>query len=163
MKEISSTTTTISLREERPDDASFLFDLYASTREDEIASWGWDAEARSSFLELQFRAQDGSYRAQYPNADRQVILSGERPIGRLLVDRMGDDMVLVDIALLPEVRGLGIGSTLIKDLCAEAVATECAIRLQVLLTNPARRLYERIGFVALGDDGVYEQMQWRPA
>lgn len=163
VKRTSGKTPSISLRPELPDDDLFLFDLYASTREEEITAWGWDAETRASFLDLQFRAQQGSYKAQYPGADHEIILADERPIGRLLVDRSGDVIVLVDVALLPASRGLGLGTVLLEALRAEAAETERSIRLQVLLTNPARRLYERIGFTTFGNDGVYQQMEWRPA
>lgn len=162
VKQTSNTTASITLRPERPEDDSFLFDLYASTRQEEMAAWGWDSETRASFLDLQFRAQQGSYRAQYPSADFQIVLADDEPIGSYIVDRSADDIVLVDMALLPESRGRGIGTRLLEAVCTEAAEAKRAVRLQVTLTNPARRLYERIGFTALGSDGVYEQMEWRP-
>ena len=61
----------------------------------------------------------------------------------------------------PGLRGRGIGTGLLKDLLAEAAEKGRPVRLKVVLTNPARRLYERQGFIGLGNDGVYEQMEWR--
>ena len=82
-------------------------------------------------------------------------------VQRILIDHSGPEIVLVDVALLPAVRGRGIGTGLLEDLLAEAREAGRPVRLKVVLTNPARRLYERLGFVGLGDDGVYEQMEWR--
>ncbi len=161
MNESHTGSALFELRPATPEDESFLFELYASTRAEEIASWGWDDETQASFLAIQFKAQQGAYLAQYPSADHKIIVAGCQPIGRLLVDKSDQEIVLVDIALAPEMRGAGIGSTLLKMLLAEAADTGRPIRLHVLLTNPARRLYDRAGFVSLGHDGIRETMEWR--
>lgn len=153
----------ITLRPAQPDDEAFLFDLYASTRREEMAAWGLDDVMLAQMIKMQYAGQQGTYRARFPEADHHIILRGERPVGRLLVDRTGARMVLVDVALAPEARGAGIGTGLVRALQAEAAEKDLPLRLKVVLTNPARRLYERLGFVALGDDGVYEQMEWRSA
>ncbi len=151
----------ITLRPVQPDDEAFLFDLYASTRRDEMAAWGLDDAMLAQMLRMQYAGQQGTYRAQFPEADHHLILHDERPIGRLLVDRAEAAVVLVDVALLPEVRGSGLGTRLLRALQAEAAEQGLPLRLKVVLTNPARRLYQRLGFVGLGHDGVYEQMEWR--
>ncbi len=153
----------VTLRPARPEDQAFLFDLYAGTRRDEMAAWGLDEAMLAALLKMQFAGQQGTYRTQFPEADHHIILHGEQPIGRLLVDRGGEQIVLVDVALLPEARGAGLGTRLLRQLQEEAAAKGLPLRLKVLLSNPARRLYRRLGFVGLGEDGVYEQMEWRPA
>ncbi len=153
--------TAITLRPVQPDDEAFLFDLYAGTRRDEMAAWGLDDVMLAQMLRMQFAGQQGTYRAQFPEADHHIILRHERPIGRLLVDRSGAEVVLVDVALVAEARGSGIGTRLLRALQAEAAEKGVPLRLKVVLTNPARRLYQRLGFVGLDDDGVYEQMEWR--
>ncbi len=155
--------TSITLRPVQPDDQAFLFDLYAGTRHDEMVAWGLDDVMLAQLLRMQFAGQQGTYRAQFPEADHHIILRHERPIGRLLVDRTGTEMLLVDVALVPEARGSGIGTRLLRALQAEAADKGVPLRLKVVLTNPARRLYQRLGFVGLDDDGVYEQMEWRPS
>ena len=55
----------------------------------------------------------------------------------------------------------GVARVSVEDLLAEAAEKGRAVRLKVVLTNPARRLYARLGFIGLGNDGVYEQMEWR--
>ncbi len=154
--------TAITLRPVQPDDEAFLFDLYAGTRREEMAAWGLDEVMLAQILRMQFAGQQGAYRAQFPEADHHIILRHERPIGRLLVDRTGAEMLLVDVALVAEARGSGIGTRLLRALQAEAAEKGVPLRLKVVLTNPARRLYQRLGFVGLDDDGVYEQMEWRP-
>src|SRR2546425_12345536 len=99
----------ISLRPERPEDESFLFELYATTRQDELDAWGWSPAARASFLKLQFKAQQG-YHLSFPQADFLIVLLNGKPIGRLIVDRAENEVRLVDIALLREHRNGGVGA-----------------------------------------------------
>lgn len=150
----------INLRAATPDDEAFLYELYASTRAAELAAWGWDATQQRAFLDLQFRAQRAHY-AQYPNADARIILDDAQPIGRLFVTRSAQELRLVDIALLPAWRGQGIGARLINDLLAEAAQAGLPVRLHVEKSNPAQRLYQRLGFTLIGDAGPYYSMEWR--
>ena len=133
--------------------------LYASTREQEFAVANWDAIQWQTFLNLQFQAQSQHYKAAYPEADHSIVMLDESPIGRLIVDRGQREIIIVDITLSPERRNAGIGSNLLKTLIAEAAAANKTVRLHVLLTNPAARLYERLGFVRVSDDGVYAEMK----
>lgn len=153
----------INLRPAQPDDEPFLFRVYASTRADEMAAWGWDAAQQEAFLRMQFTTQSMSYRAQFPDADHRIIMLADEPVGRILVARTDEGILLVDIALLPERRSAGIGTSLIRDLQAEATQAGLPVHLHVLKTNPAAaRLYERLGFSSIGDDGIYLEMKWQP-
>ena len=154
--------TPVTLRPETPDDETLLRRLYASTREEEFALTGWDEAQRTTFLDMQFTAQRHSYRQQFPDAERLVIERGGEAIGRLYVDRSNDEMRIVDIALLPEHRGAGIGGALLRGVLDEAAAAGKPVSLHVGSSNPARRLYERCGFAALEDDGLHVRMEWRP-
>ena len=155
--------TTIAVRPVTDADEPFLFDLYARNRQAELHAWGLDETMLASFLQMQFAAQQGAYAAQFPRADHDLVLMDEEPVGRIYVQRAADHLLLVDIALLPEVQGQGIGTWLMRALLEEGTAKNLPVRLQVVMTNPAKRLYERLGFVSLGNDGVYEQMRWDPA
>jgi ribosomal protein S18 acetylase RimI-like enzyme len=152
----------ISLRPYRTDDQEFLFKLYASTRMHEIAGFGWPAAQQEMFLRMQFDAQRRSYEAAYPEAEHQIIERDEQPIGRMMVFRKEDSMLLVDIALLTEHRGLGIGGQLIRDLAQQCSRDRVPLGLQVLKANPALRLYERLGFTRTGEDQMYIQMERLP-
>ncbi len=150
------------LRPYRADDQEFLFKLYASTRIHEIAGFGWPAAQQEMFLRMQFDAQRRSYEAAYPEAEHQIIERDEQPIGRIMVFRNEDSTLLVDIALLTEHRGLGIGGRLVRDLVQQCLRDRVPLRLQVLKANPALRLYERLGFTRTGEDQMYIQMERRP-
>jgi ribosomal protein S18 acetylase RimI-like enzyme len=153
----------ITLRPAEPEDEPFLFKVYASTRADEMAAWGLDAAQQESFLRMQFRAQQGTYGMQYEAADHRIIMKGQEPVGRILVNRTEDEILLVDIALLAESRNEGIGSRLIRDLQREARQAGVPVNLHVLKSNEmAARLYERLGFKSVGGDSVYAQMSWLP-
>jgi len=141
-------------------DDEFLWQLYVATREDEIAAWGWTPAQQDAFLRMQYHARRGSYAATYPDAEHSIVLDGETPIGAMIVARSAKEVRLVDIALLPENRGGGIGAHLLRDLMAEAAAAGLPLRLSVLRTNRAQRLYERLGFVATGGDAMYSEMEY---
>lgn len=151
----------LSLRPADSNDEAFLYQLYASTRAEEIAAWDWGVAQQEVFLSLQFRAQQAHY-DEYPNVDHRIILSDGRRIGRLMVSRLEDEVRLVDVALLPEWRGRGTGAALLRDLLAEAALAGKPVRLHVEKSNPAGRLYQRLGFVTIGDQGTHYFMEWQP-
>jgi ribosomal protein S18 acetylase RimI-like enzyme len=153
----------LSLRPPAPSDDPFLFQLYCSTRADEIATWGWDEAQRESFLRLQYTAQTGAYRAQFPGAEHRIVLRDDRPVGRILIHESESEFCLVDIALLPEHRGTGIGAALIRELLARADAAEKPVVLSVTRENPAAALYGRLGFITVADDGVYLRLRREPS
>jgi ribosomal protein S18 acetylase RimI-like enzyme len=129
--------------------------VYASTRTEELAVAPWDDAAKEAFLRMQFSAQDRWYHDQMPDASYQVVLVDGEPAGRLYVERRGDEIRIVDISLLPEHRGKGLGTALLRELLAEADAAGKRITIHVERFNPALRLYERLGFAQIEDKGVY--------
>ena len=149
----------LTLRPATAADRDFLMKVFASTRAEELAVLG-DAGLIETFVKMQFDAQQHTYSGIYPNADSSIILLGDQPIGRLLVDRGGPAAIrLVDIALLPEFRSSGTGSILLKQLINEAVESDRSLVLSVYQFNPALRWYERHGFSKVAEDGLYIQMQ----
>ena len=152
----------VSLRQVRDDDREFLYRVYASTREQELAVVPWDEAQKEAFLRMQFRAQDLHYREHFAAAAYQVIERDGEPIGRLYVDRRDDEIRIIDIALLPDHRGHGIGTALLEDLLTEAAEAGLPVRIHVERANPALRLYHRLGFAPVGDAGVYLLLEWRP-
>ena len=156
------TDTRIRFRPITPEDLPFLADLYAGTRAEELAQTGWSEADRAAFLAQQFRAQHRHYQTHFPDAAFELILLEDTPIGRLYLDRRGDEFRLIDIALLPEQRNRGLGGALLRDLLAEARAAGKPVRIHVEPFNPALRLYRRLGFELLEDKGVHLFMEWRP-
>lgn len=149
------------LRPAGPGDAELLYRIYASTREDELAVVPWDAAQKEAFLRMQFAAQDRYYHATFPDASYDLIVSGERVLGRLYVDRGETAWNVIDLALLPEHRRKGIGTHLLKHVLAEAETAAKPVRMHVERSNPARHLYDRLGFHQIADQGVYLLLEWK--
>lgn len=161
----------IRLREMTPDDLPFLEQLYASTRVEELGQVDWLPEQKEAFLKQQFSAQHQHYRKHFTQADFLLIeqrdqLSGQsdawQRVGRIYLDERGDEIRLIDIALLPDRRNAGLGSMLLEKLLAIAGGRGLAVRIHVEQFNPAARWYRRYGFRLLEDRGVYLFMEWRP-
>jgi ribosomal protein S18 acetylase RimI-like enzyme len=150
----------VSLRLAVEQDEDFQLRVYASTRADELALTGWPEAAQAAFARMQFAAQGKQYTTTYPGARVSIILVGEEPAGRLIVYHGAAEIRVVDIALLPEFRGQGIGEGILRDLQAQARAVGKALRLSVLTDGRARRLYERLGFVPLQGHEIYTEMEW---
>ena len=144
-------------------DRAFLLDVYASTREPELAQLPWDEAAKRAFVEQQFTAQDTDYRRKWPNAAFDVIEVDGQPAGRLYVDRSEVELHILDIALLPDFRGRGLGGRLLRELADEAETAGVPLVIYVERQNPARRLYERLGFRERDDGPVYIRMERPPS
>lgn len=151
----------ITLRPATGEDEDFLRCVYATTREVEMAIVPWDEGQKSAFLDMQFRAQHTFYHAEFPDANYDVIEHDGVGVGRLYVDRRSSDIRILDIAILPDSRNGGVGTFLIREIMAEAAAANKTVSLHVETFNPARRLYDRLGFLPIGDDGLYVLMEWK--
>jgi len=140
------------LRPRTESDESFLFSLYADTRDD-VDTFGWNPDQLRAFLGLQYRARERSFALRHPSAQSDIVVVQGRAVGRLLVDRRADRIHLVDIALRGEHRGTGIGSQLLVTLQEEAALVGRPLCLQVRRGSPAMTLYLRLGFVPVGRVG----------
>ncbi|HEY2084307.1 MAG TPA: GNAT family N-acetyltransferase, partial [Verrucomicrobiae bacterium] len=157
---MSADSKVITVRPETPQDEVFLFELYASTRQEELDAWGWPPEMRSAFLAMQFKASQG-YHSAFPDAEFQIVLLNGANAGRLVLHRTREELLLVDIALLPRYRNAGIGSALLRKIFGEAAATSRPLRLKVLKGNRAERFYQRLGFKKTGETELHIDMEWR--
>jgi ribosomal protein S18 acetylase RimI-like enzyme len=149
----------VSTRPASASDRDFLFQLYASTRREEMEPWGWTAEQQMGFLRGQFEARRASYAAAYPTAEESILLDAGVPVGAITVSRAPLEYRLVDIALLPEHRNRGMGPLLISFMIRESLSSKAPLRLSVLRGNPAFRLYERLGFVVTTAEPMYIEME----
>ncbi len=155
---LSTTPTRTCLRPATLADEEFLLGLYTSTRADLAVL---PAELRVGLVRQQYVAQDAHYRQSNPDASFDVVEVDGRPAGRLYVDRRADDVRVIDISLLPEHRGDGIGTALIRAVQDEAAAAGRSVSLHVALGNRAGRLYERLGFRLAADLGFDRLLEWR--
>jgi ribosomal protein S18 acetylase RimI-like enzyme len=138
-----------------------LEEIYASTRQEELAPVRWPEQQKRAFLHDQHRAQHRHYRETMPDASYDLILVDGRPVGRLYVERRPDEVHVIDIAFLPAYRGAGLGTQLLQSLLNEATAAGKAVRIYVEQFNRARRLYERLGFRQVAERGIYLLLEWR--
>lgn len=153
----------VSFRPIRPADEPFLSRLYASTREEEVAQVpGWTDAQRTQFLEMQFQAQHTFYQEQFGDAEFSIVRHAGQSIGRLYIDERHDEIRLIDIALLPEARRRGIGGALLRKILQRGSTAAKPVRIHVEKNNPALRLYHRLGFANIEDQGVYYLMEWSP-
>lgn len=153
---------TLSLRPATIDDEALLIAILASTRELELRALSWNPAQAQMFLDLQYKAQQQSYRVSHPAAENNIIFLGDTPIGRMLVDRSGDAIHLVDIALLTEYRNKHFGTRLIEGLLSEGAAKNKPVELSVFSGNPAVKLYERLGFSKVNEQASYLRMRKSP-
>jgi ribosomal protein S18 acetylase RimI-like enzyme len=161
-----SELTNIQFRPITPGDQDTLAKIYASTRREELAPLlDWSEGQKEAFLRQQFELQHNFYQQHYTGARFELITRGGEVLGRLYVDRREDDIRIVDIALLPEHRGQGIGGAIVQDLLDEAAARDQgrAVSIHVEHTNAALRFYQRLGFREIEDQGIYKLMKWWPA
>jgi ribosomal protein S18 acetylase RimI-like enzyme len=146
----------------KTEDAPFLYEVYSSTRMDEVSAWGWEEHDRNAFLSIQWIMQKNSYQLQFPDAENLIISYEGLNAGRLMLYRTTEKIHLIDISLLPSFRNHGVGSSLLKTLQHEALMKQQIIELHVTPHNPARRLYERLGFQLHESLDFYWKMVWQP-
>ncbi|MGO4109343.1 GNAT family N-acetyltransferase [Paenibacillus sp. YAF4_2] len=144
-----------------PEDDGFVYEVYSDLRRAEMDAWGWPDEESEAFLRMQFDLQTRSYAMQFPNAVTQVIMHEGKKIGRMIVSR-NHSIHLIDISLLTAYRNKGLGTAAMAGLQQEATLTGLPLKLSVLGNNPAKLLYERLGFKTIGEAFPYISMSWEP-
>ena len=142
------------LRRVEPADEVELRAIFAASRSEQFDAAELTSEALRTILDIQFEAQRRHYAHHYPDAEYLVLLNATTPAGRLIIERHRDELLLVDILVDPSWRGRGLGTWALHHVVAEARGLGLPVRCHVDPTNPARRLYERLGFVVIGQDGV---------
>lgn len=142
-------------------DEPLLLEIYASTRAEEMAMVPWTKEQQEQFVRMQFASQLEHYKKLQPDANHDIITVNGRPVGRLYVARTEERIEIMDITVLPPDRNGGVGTTLIKALMDEASVSR-PLRIYVETFNPSLRLFERLGFKAVDEQGFHLLMEWVP-
>ncbi|MBS1792006.1 MAG: GNAT family N-acetyltransferase [Acidobacteria bacterium] len=155
-------TPSIRLRSSVPEDEDFLVAVYGSTRQQELAMVPWTEEQKEAFVRFQLKAQLAHYQNEYPNAEYSIILFDDQPVGRLYIDRREDDLRIMDITLLPEHRGKGISSPIIRHLMDEASVLEKRLSINLDKLSQSQPIFEHFGFNPAEDSGFHVLYAWHP-
>ena len=126
----------IDFRQATEEDFDFLFAMHIATMKDYVDQiWGWD----DAF-------QESLFRERYIPNQIQVIKFDGKDIGMISLEERTDDVFLRAIEILPTHQGQGIGSRIIQEIIDDAESKQKPVSLSVLKGNPAKSLYERLGF-----------------
>lgn len=140
---------TVSLRPEQPSDELFIRDLVFETIAIELGASEWPEPMRSNLLQMQYAARR---HARLRQGQSFIVESDGNAAGWVVLASLPDGMQLVEIMILPALRGQGIGSEAIRTILSTATGS---VRLSVNRMNPgAIRLYKRLGFRKSGEDDV---------
>lgn len=148
-----------SLRPEAEDDTVFLIQLFATTRVEELARIPWSDDQKWTFITQQFELQRLHYRTYYADTSFDVIEHNGLPAGRFYLQEVGQFRI-IDIVLMPEWRGKGVGTAIVEALIETARARGKDIDIFVEKFNPALDWYRRLGFREFDDTDVYLEMRW---
>ncbi len=154
-------TDEIILRPRRADEENFWREVFCDAVRTHFEALNLPENELNNLLEFQFQAQNLDYEKNYPQASNDVILYKNEPAGRLIISTEDNDLHLIDIAVLSEFRGRGIGTKILQWLFEQSRRTKLPIRFYVEKINPAFRLYERLGFKTVADVTSHFQMEWR--
>lgn len=142
--------TTLRLRPATPDDYDFAYRVhYAAMRASVERIYGWDEEHQARYVHEHFNP-----------AEREIIRYNDTDVGVLSVEQRDESLFLALIAILPRYQRRGIGTTLVRRLQQEARECGLTVTLRVLKDNPARALYERLGFVVTRETESHDHMMW---
>jgi len=155
-------TPNIKLRPSVPEDENFLVAVYGSTRQQELAMVPWNDEQKEAFIRFQLKAQLTHYQTEYPNAEYSIILFEAQPVGRLYIDRREAEIRIMDITLLPESRGRGISSPLIRRLMDEASASKRNLSINLDKLSQSQPVFKHFGFRPTEDSGFHVLYVWQP-
>ena len=152
----------VTFRAVLPEDSQFLLEVYGCTRAEELALTGWGSEQRDAFLKMQLDAQHVHYRGQYPSARYLLVLLDGNPVGRLYLADKDSEIRILDVTILPDYRGAGIGTALVHHLMTISSGAGKPLSIYVETFNRSLGLFERLGFVRSGENGYSLLLQWNP-
>lgn len=152
----------VDLRHAASGDMAFLLALYRSVRAEEFAAVHWPPEQKHAFFDQQFAFQHRHYMAAFPDAHFLVVDCDGEPVGRLYLECSTEQWHIIDIGLLPDWRGRGMGSALLSAIQRGAAhAGAAAVLLSVAQHNArAQALYRNLGFRVVQDGGSHIRMSW---
>ena len=159
-----SRRVTTRCRIETPADEPFVRRVVTETIAEEFGAAAWPEPMRGSILGLQYDTRRSAARAAGGDITSQVIVADGEDVGWLLTSELPDQIRIVEIAILPDWRGNGVGEAAIRGVLERGARDGKPVRLVVTRTNArAIRLYERLGFTVSNADEVQQEMEWTRA
>ena len=140
-------------------DRNFIEQVFKSTREPELKQTNWSNLQKESFILMQSVAQEADYKTSFPHLEKKLILYKNKQAGRLYLSETSSHLRLVDISLLPQFRGKGIGTTILSQLIKRAEKSKRILCLHVRKENRAMSLYIKSGFIIINSTGDYHYME----
>ncbi len=152
------TINDLTVRPAAPQDADFLRTLFMAVQRPSFAAVPLSDAQLTQMLDMQYQAQTQSHAAAHPDAVDHLLLKGKMSVGRLSAKRTAAGIHLIDFAIVPDHQAKGIGTSVLKAVCAHAHEQGHGITLQVFKGNSAQRLYQRLGFKPFADADPYLKM-----
>lgn len=144
-------------------DEAFIDQLLTMNSAEQLGTLEYENTPLHQLVTLQAEIKRQSYELEHPNAIFEIIEFRGEPVGLHIAEYQKVHILLIDIFLLPETRGLGIGTTVIQTLKTEAEREGKSLRMHVFKDNIAFNLYRSLGFEIVRDTGAQWEMIWRPA
>lgn len=147
------------------DEAPLAYALRPATSLDHNVLYAINEAAMRGYVEAAYgpwveTVQREFFQARIDRGLLQAVVVGGEVVGLLEVDDRFDTVYVQEIAISPPSQGRGFGTAILRDIQQKAAARGAAVELQVLKVNPAKRLYERLGFLATGETETHHQMRW---
>ena len=152
----------IQLRHVEERDTAFIESVYRTTREAELNFTNWSEHQKGAFISMQSTAQLAEYKTKFPGARFQVITYNKKDAGRYYTWEDETEIRLIDITVLPQFRGKGIGKYLLEQLIERSNKVQKKVSLHVEALNPVLKLYQRLGFIHIRNNGRYYYMERQP-
>lgn len=153
----------ISLCPLKPSHTDFLLQLFKECRPDLALIGNLNEKQKDDFILQQFTIEEDQLSKMYPDAEFNIVMLNEKPIGRFYVYHSKLSDHIVEIGLLESYRGLGIGKKIMITAIENALRKGNELSLQVAWFNQrAYSFYERLGFRVIEDNLVLKKMQYMP-
>jgi ribosomal protein S18 acetylase RimI-like enzyme len=139
----------VAFRRATEGDLGFLYGLHVATMKEYVdKTWGWD-DAQ----------QEAAYRKNHDPATIQIVTRDGQDIGMLCTEEREAEVFVAHIEISPEYQGRGFGSSILRGIVADAARRRKTVSLRVLRVNPARSLYERLGFKVFEETPTHFSMR----
>jgi len=152
----------ITFKKIQEQDQEFITKVYRSTREKELDLTNWPEDQKHRFTIMQMIAQLTDYEKNYKGATYEMVLYKKKPAGRLYLWETNNEIRIMDLSLLPEFQGKGIGRDILAGIVQSAKQKKKIASLHVIHGHPSKRMYERVGFKKVSETATHEYMEYNP-